>query len=95
MFERVMDALMTILGQIPALAIVSVLRPSTTNAMLSMAFGISLAVFGFNLFGDTLCNARDPKGLSGARRSCRRCLSGQIEGLRLLCGSDRGARGQR
>ncbi len=56
-----MDALMTILWLILALGIVSVLRPSTTNAMLAMAFAISLAVFGFNLFGDTLRDAWDHK----------------------------------
>ncbi len=35
--QRLMDALMTIPGLILALAIVSVLRPSTTNAMLAIA----------------------------------------------------------
>ena len=35
--QRIMDALMTIPGLILALAIVSVLRPSTTNAMLAIA----------------------------------------------------------
>src|SRR5216684_2599381 len=36
-FHRVMDALMTLPGLILALAIVSVLKPSTTNAMLAIA----------------------------------------------------------
>src|SRR5215470_14316404 len=40
MLQRVMDALMTIPGLILALAIVSVLRPSTTNAMLAIAMVI-------------------------------------------------------
>jgi len=35
--QRLMDALMTIPGLILALAIVSILRPSTTNAMLAIA----------------------------------------------------------
>jgi len=38
--QRIMDALMTIPGLILALAIVSVLRPSTTNAMLAIAMVI-------------------------------------------------------
>ena len=38
--QRIMDALMTIPGLILALAIVSVLRPSTTNAMLAIAIVI-------------------------------------------------------
>ena len=38
--QRLMDALMTIPGLILALAIVSVLRPSTTNAMLAIAMVI-------------------------------------------------------
>jgi len=38
--QRVMDALMTIPGLILALAIVSVLRPSTTNAMIAIAMVI-------------------------------------------------------
>src|SRR5207245_2284375 len=96
--QRVMDALMTLPGLILALAIVSVLKPSTTNAMLAIAvviipgnsrivrgavlsakqnrlvaaaqaplraivlgLAIGLAVFGFNLFRDTLRDAWDPK----------------------------------
>ena len=38
--QRLMDALMTIPGLILALAIVSVLRPSTTNAMIAIAIVI-------------------------------------------------------
>jgi len=38
--QRIMDAVMTIPGLILALAIVSVLRPSTTNAMLAIAMVI-------------------------------------------------------
>ena len=37
MFQRVMDAIQAIPGLLLALAIVSVLRPSTTNAMLAIA----------------------------------------------------------
>src|SRR5882672_6283534 len=48
--QRVMDALMTLPGLILALAIVSVLKPSTTNAMLAIAVviipGNSLIVRG-------------------------------------------------
>ena len=40
MLQRVMDALMTIPGLILALAIVSVLTPNTTNAMLAIAIVI-------------------------------------------------------
>jgi peptide/nickel transport system permease protein len=36
-FQRIMDAIMAIPGLVLALAIVSVLRPSTTNAMLAIA----------------------------------------------------------
>jgi ABC-type dipeptide/oligopeptide/nickel transport system permease subunit len=61
--QRLMDAVMAIPGLILALAIVSVLTPGTTNAMLAIFPGlaISLAVLGFNLFGDTLRDAWDPK----------------------------------
>src|SRR5436190_1958812 len=111
--QRVMDAIQAIPGLVLALAIVSVLKPSTTNAMLAIAMviipgnallieatlsflgvgtqpptpswglmlsstgrafmeqapwlaifpglAISLAVLGFNLFGDTLRDAWDPK----------------------------------
>src|SRR5204862_1540470 len=37
MLQRVMDALMAIPGLVLALAIVSVLKPNTTNAMLAIA----------------------------------------------------------
>ena len=40
MLQRFMDALMTIPGLILALAIVSVLTPNTTNAMLAIAIVI-------------------------------------------------------
>jgi peptide/nickel transport system permease protein len=40
LLQRLMDAIMTIPGLILALAIVSVLKPNTTNAMLAIAFVI-------------------------------------------------------
>jgi ABC-type dipeptide/oligopeptide/nickel transport system permease subunit len=39
-FHRLMDAIQAIPGLVLALAIVSVLRPNTTNAMLAIAMGI-------------------------------------------------------